>query len=56
VHAPPEVPALYVPLYGAAIADKKRANFAGMLGAMDQGVGASGRRGSLALRRGFRPS
>eukprot|EP01051_Picozoa_sp_SAG22_P004955 SAG22_NODE_281_length_13064_cov_13.367605_8_plen_584_part_00 len=39
VHAPPEVPKLYVPLYGSKIHDAKRANFAGMLGAMDQGVG-----------------
>jgi hypothetical protein len=34
VHAPPEVPQEYVPLYGSHITDHKRANFAGMLGAM----------------------
>ena len=34
VHAPPEVPEYYVPIYGAHIHDHKRANFAGMLGAM----------------------
>ena len=39
VHAPPEVPKYYVPIYGSHIKDAKRANFAGMLGAMDQGVG-----------------
>ena len=37
--AAPEVPGYYIPIYGAHIKDKKRANFAGMLGAMDQGVG-----------------
>lgn len=37
--APPEVPEYYVPIYGAHIQDHKRANFAGMLGAMDEGVG-----------------
>ena len=30
VHAPPEVPELYVPIYGSHIHDHKRANFAGM--------------------------
>ena len=39
VHAPPEVPQYYIPIYGAKIKDHKRANFAGMLGAMDEGVG-----------------
>ena len=34
--APPEVPANYVSIYGSDIKDAKRANFAGMLGAMDQ--------------------
>ena len=39
VHAPAEVPEAYVTPYNSLIADEKRRTFAGMLSAVDEGIG-----------------
>ena len=39
VHAPAEAPAHYVDAYRASIKDTKRRTFAGMLSAVDEGIG-----------------